>query len=338
MDRFSLKLFFFQALAILSCVASSAQAPLHDVSNRISLKEKFMVGGFNDASLDGFTSGPSVEIALSDVSELWGSPHEGKGAMIVKPASGLPASEWRTVSKTFDKPRNLSRYTAVEFGILTQEGPAVDQWVRLRLLSGRKSFDCMAQIIPTLWRTVIFDVSGCKFLGKVTGIEIGLMSPTDAPWDGGRYFILDGLCFGKPLDLNFMTPASVDGFTCRGGKVSWDDDALVCKFARGSVLRFPDLSGSRNMMYNPPLGSDLERSRAGRAPRTSTSSLIPARRPVISTSRTVRSAKATLPPSRLSPWTAREGNGSSARSVSSSSTVSSSVPGRYFHAPQMQAA
>ena len=258
MDRFSLKLFFFQALAILSCVASSAQAPLHDVSNRISLKEKFMVGGFNDASLDGFTSGPSVEIALSDVSELWGSPHEGKGAMIVKPASGLPASEWRTVSKTFDKPRNLSRYTAVEFGILTQEGPAVDQWVRLRLLSGRKSFDCMAQIIPTLWRTVIFDVSGCKFLGKVTGIEIGLMSPTDAPWDGGRYFILDGLCFGKPLDLNFMTPASVDGFTCRGGKVSWDDDALVCKFARGSVLRFPDLSGSRNMMYNPPLGSDLE--------------------------------------------------------------------------------
>ena len=258
MDRFPLKLFFFQALAILSCVASSAQAPLHDVSNRISLKEKFMVGGFNDASLDGFTSGPSVEIALSDVSELWGSPHEGKGAMIVKPASGLPASEWRTVSKTFDKPRNLSRYTAVEFGILTQEGPAVDQWVRLRLLSGRKSFDCMAQIIPTLWRTVIFDVSGCKFLGKVTGIEIGLMSPTDSPWEGGRYFILDGLCFGKPLDLNFMTPASVDGFTCRGGKVFWDDDALVCKFARGSVLRFPDLSGSRNMMYNPPLGSDLE--------------------------------------------------------------------------------
>ena len=254
MNRF---IFSFAAAVLASLsmnVCVLAQQPSHDFSNRISLACQGFKAGFNGPASDDFQPGEGVSLELSDAGIFNVKPHEGAMSLLVKPAEGLKASSWRTVSRTFQKGLDLSGTPVAEFGIFTQEGPATKQWTRLRLFSGEKIFEAEAQIIPTLWRTVIFDLSECSFLKKVTGIEIGLMCNSDMPWNSGRDFLIDGLVFGKPLDLGFMLPGSTYGFTSRTGKITWKNDALDLKFGpEGASLSSPDLSGSRNSIFNPPL-------------------------------------------------------------------------------------
>lgn len=225
--------------------------PAHDYSNRISLMDKLPVGSFEDESLDGFVPGPGVEAVLDKGQAFGLRPHEGKAYLLVKSAAGLPGSTWRTVMRRFDTPLDLSSRPAVEFAVFSCEGPAIDQYVRLRLYAGGQMFEARAAIIPTLWRTVSFDLSECPFLAHVQSLEIGLMCDSQEAWE--EPFLLDGLCFGQPLDLGFMLPSSASVFSGTGGKVTWADDALRFKFKGAAELASPDLSGSRNRTCNPPL-------------------------------------------------------------------------------------
>ena len=226
--------------------------PEHDFSNRVSLIEARTVATFDSVDLDGFKAGEKVSVSLGD-GGVWGlRPHQGTGVMLVSPEVDAPA--WRGVRKDFPAPEDFSDTPLAEFSIFTQEGPAIDQFVRTTLYSGKRSYHATAQIIPTLWRTVIIDFSGCPFLSKVDGIEISLLCEADEPWDSGREFILDGLRFGRPLDFNFMLPYSADCFSGGdGGKITLKGDALRYSFKEGAELRSPDLTGSRNSTFNPPL-------------------------------------------------------------------------------------
>ncbi len=238
---------------LLSC-SESRQSVSHDFSNRISLLDATTVAAFDSEDCDGFTPGEGITIRCDDGKTLNERPHRGKGVLLVCPDEGIKASSWRSIRKEFSEPQDFSSLPVAEFSVYTQEGPAIDQFVRMKLFSGNKEYVATAQVIPTLWRTVIFDLSPCPFLGKVDAVEIGLMSPTEEPWDSGRYFIIDDLRFGRPLDLNFMLPASHLSFSSgEGDAIGWKDDALVYTFTQKAGLRSPDLSGSRNSMFNPPL-------------------------------------------------------------------------------------
>ena len=243
-------------LTVLSCTDVSGAAilkPTHDFSNRISLMDQQLVGGFNDASLDGFIACDGVTAVWDDGTSFGARPHEGKGYLRVEPDPSLKASAWRCVLRRFESPLDLRATPVAQFAVFTGEGPAIDQYVRMRLFSGGRMFEARAAIIPTLWRTVIFDLSSCPFLGKVDSVELGVMCDSEETWASGSSFILDGLCFGKPLDLGFMLPMSASCFTGENGKVSWSDDALHYKFKRGAFLSSPDMTGSRNRTCNPPL-------------------------------------------------------------------------------------
>ena len=96
-----------------------------------------------------------------------------------------------------------------------------------------------------------FDLSECPFLAHVQSLEIGLMCDSQEAWE--EPFLLDGLCFGQPLDLGFMLPSSASVFSGTGGTVTGADDALRFKFKGAAELASPDLSGSRNRTCNPPL-------------------------------------------------------------------------------------
>jgi len=241
---------------ILVCSASMAQTTLNDYSNRISLSDKQLVAGFNDDGFDGFVADEGLTLSIADGSIFGVRPHEGSGVLMVQPKEGIPGNVWKTIAKTgsFD----FSETPVAEFAIFSQEGPVTEQYVRLRLFSGSKIHESQAQIIPSLWRTAIFDLSDCSFLDKVDKIEIGFMCNYPEPWNNGRDFMLDGLYFGKPLDLTFMLPASTEGFKAQDGKVKWKKDALVYRFTKGGRLSSPDLAGSRNSMFSPSLGSTLD--------------------------------------------------------------------------------
>lgn len=245
-------------LALVSYLSLNAQETAVEYSNRISLTQPVLMAGFEDSNFDGFVPSEGIELGTDSGSCLNVSSHEGSNVLKVTPAAGIPSNTWRTVSKSFAEPLDLTGTPVGEFAIITQTGPEMHQYARLRLWSGKSWADGTAQIIPGLWRTCIFDFTSTKVLKKVDRIEISLMCDTDENWDNNRTFLLDGLRFGKPMDLTFMMPGSEYGFTTEDGKISWRSDALDFKFRRGATLSSPTLTGSRNQMFSPKLGNSVD--------------------------------------------------------------------------------
>ena len=247
-------LILFGVLALFAGCRKEMSEPesRHDFSNRVSLIETRTIGSFEDEGLDGFKAGEGVSIRLDNGGFFGLRPHRGNGVLLVSPEAEAPA--WRGVRKDFPTPEDFSATPLAEFSIFTQEGPAIDQFARLTLFSGKREYSAVAQIIPTRWRTVFLDFSGCPFLSRVDGIEIGLICSGKEPWVSGREFFIDDLRFGRPLDFNFSLPYSADCFGHGGeGSISLKDDALRYQFDSGASLLSPDLTGSRNSTFNPPL-------------------------------------------------------------------------------------
>jgi len=241
------------AIIVLTATFRLIAAPTisHDYSNRVSLANKILIGGFNN-SLDGFRADKGVTISFTH-NETFGCT-EGTKALYVQPQPTLEANVWRNVYKDFNKAIDFSKTPLMEFAIISQEGPATNQFVRLTLSNDKEHFEAVAQFIPSLWRVIIFDMSKCKFLKKVKRIEIGVMDDSNAIWKDGCDFAIDAIYVGKPLDLNFMLPGASDRFSALNGKVGQTDDALTFKFKkRTSALFTTQLKNSRNSLYNPPL-------------------------------------------------------------------------------------
>jgi hypothetical protein len=245
---FSVAVFMFGMLFSLSATTIKV---VHDYSNRVSLCQKLLLAGFNH-SMDGFKPAEGIDATFSDAKTFGCAPHEGSTALLLQPTE-KPANAWRTISKDFHEQLNLTRKPLVEFAVFTQEAPALSQYARISLFSGKARFDAVAQILPSLWRTVIFDLSSCPFLARITRMEIGVMADTTTAWSSGRDFMIDGICAGSPLDLQFMLPHAADRFTAGNGKVSQANDCLVFNFKKGASLTTTQLRNSRNNLFSPDL-------------------------------------------------------------------------------------
>ena len=242
---------------LLSAAGAFAQETAVEYSNRISITEDRLVAGFEEASLDGFHAESGLTLSMSDASPLNVRPTQGSSVLYVSPDEGIPADRWKTVSRSFETPEDFSSSPVAQFEIFTQQGPDRNQFCRMRLYSGKSYAEGTATIIPGLWRNVIFDFTGTKVVGKVDRIEISLMCDSQEEWNNGRDFMIDGLRFGKPMDLSFMIPGSEVVFSRSEGRVGWKNDALVYRFRKGAPLVSCDLSGSRNRTYSPPLGNSV---------------------------------------------------------------------------------
>lgn len=245
-------------LAIYICVcgwaSGSAQGLIesaHDCSHRVSLINKVTLATFeNDA--DGFLPGEGVEAAVSDSGRaFYPNVHEGKKALWVK-SKTVSGDTWRTVTRTFSKPLNLRQTPFVQFAVFAQTSPVQDQYVRLTLRSAKDKFECVAHIIPTLWRTLAFDCSECPFLGSIKSMEIALCSPTPDLWETGRDYLIDGIVAGTPIDFDFTTPLSISPFRTESGKITYESDALVYSFKKPGSVYTTLLGGSINSIFNPP--------------------------------------------------------------------------------------
>lgn len=233
---------------------ASNDLSLHDYSNRVSLTDTRAIATW-DNSNDSFTSiDPRVTTRNRTSVPGWSTVlYEGEGCLEVRFPKGESADRWRAIRRTFSPALNLNGRTLIEYGILSAEGPGRDFITRLTLTGpmGRK-YEARAHIIPTLWRGVIFDVSGCDFLNDIRAIEIALRNDGTEPWNNPVFYV-DGLTAGRPFDLDFNLPGSSAMFTVSGkGHVSDSDGHLRYDFNRGSAIELL-ADTSHNMMYNPPL-------------------------------------------------------------------------------------
>ena len=168
----------------------------HDISNRISIIGATTLASFETGDLDGFTAGDGVAIMLDDGHTLHQRPHQGsEWGLLARPQKDLSGTFRRSIRKEFQEPVHLSSTPVAEFSIFTQEWPAIDLFASLTFRSGKKEFTCTAHIIPTLWRTVIFDLSECRFLTK---------QEIDSVQEGGHSVgtWCDNPHDGKPFDKN----------------------------------------------------------------------------------------------------------------------------------------
>lgn len=222
-----------------------------DVSYRCSLVEVQSLGLFNNDE-EGWKSLTSGKLSLSDGKELNDHAQEGSHSLAVS-VTNEPANLWKGIYKDFENHLDFSHQELFSFSILASSArPARRDYVRLRLSDGKQSFDCLSEIIPSLWRTVIFDISGCPFRDRIRRIEIALRNESDALWDDCR-FLLDNVKVGRPLDLQFSIPGSSNCFRTNNGKIDESEDALKYTFKGKAALQTTALKNSRNSIYNPDL-------------------------------------------------------------------------------------
>ena len=247
-------LFALALLLAFSRSGTSAQenvTPVHDYSHRVSLVNKKAIALFEDGA-DGFEArGGVASVEITNGKDFYPTVHEGRQVMMVR-SKAVSGDTWRTIGRKFEKPLNLQRTPFVQFGIFARTAPVQDIYVKLTLKNGKESFDCVAHIIPTLWRTVAFDCTGCKFLNKIDDMEIALCSPTPDVWSSWREFLVDGVVAGAPVDLDFTVPQSIGAFKATNGKLSYADDALVYTFKKPGAVYTDVLSGSINNIFSPP--------------------------------------------------------------------------------------
>lgn len=247
-----------KALLLLAALPLAGRAQglieeAHNCSHTVSLIHARTIASF-EGGTDGFTAGGAVaKVEPTDGREFYPAVHEGKGALAVRSLEA-PGDAWRTAVRRFAKPLDLRRAPFIEFAVIASPAPVSDMFVRLSLFSRRDSFSCVARIMPTLWRTLTFDCSDCRFLKRVERMEIALSSPTSEVWASGRDFLIDGIRAGQPLDLSFASPLSAAAFSATGGgKVAARGDALVFSFRKpGAALLTTLLAGSLHDLFSPP--------------------------------------------------------------------------------------
>ena len=254
---------FLSLLLLMLCAGGctqdvqTSQAPpsdysLRDLSNRCSLTDARMLAAFDDGD-DGFVLS-ETEGTLETLTKIEGRPnvmHEGKACLSVKlnPSVGR---DWKKLRKDYAPALDLSQTPIAEFGLYASEGPGRDFRVRMTLSDGKAQFECCAHFIPTLWRTIIFDLHECPFLSDIRSMEIAIMNDTDEVWDNA-VVQLDGLRAGKPLDLDFLVEDSEKRFGTNAGSIRWKKGFMTWDFTQGGMLSCTELKGSRISSCNPPL-------------------------------------------------------------------------------------
>jgi hypothetical protein len=247
----SLLFLLFIAMSVPDAGAEGNGIMAHDVTNRCSMVNAVTLAGFN-ADVQGWKGLQNCAVTLSDCSGFEVKPQEGVKSLLVT-ALAQPANTWKGIAKDYAKPLNLSKMTLIEFSIFaTSVRPGREDYVRLVLSDGKQNFECRSEIIPSMWRTVTFDITSCPFLKNIRHIEISAMNNTAAVWDKCN-FLFDNVRAGLPLDLMFSLKGSSRCFTAVNGKLGEGSDAMSFNFKKNASVGTTALKGSRNSIYNPPV-------------------------------------------------------------------------------------
>lgn len=216
-----------------------------------------IIDNFNDASQATlWTPGQNVEKAgvTGTLLNAPGAPYEGAGALEVTPLK-VKAYEWRTVSRAFDAPLDLSDANFLAAALDIWGWKQDDFFVKLTLRSGGDTFEAVSGIAANKWNVVYFDIRAWSGRTSIDGMSISYMknydlegmSPGDPGYDywDGRLQI-DSLAATAAADLDFHIPGSAEGFTAMSGTAIQSAAAGSLKYVvtdpSGSYIESPGLS------------------------------------------------------------------------------------------------
>jgi hypothetical protein len=223
----------------------------HDYSNRCSILNPISLGNFNTQA-EGWSALSGCKAFVSDGTDLSSKAQEGAKCIEVT-ATNLSADKWKGIVKEFSTPLDLSAQSLLSFGIITTSArPGRKEYARLVLYDGTDSVEYRSEFIPSLWRTIAFDISGCKFLKSITKIEISMMNNSSSNW-ASCSFLIDDIKVGAPLDLMFSVKGCSTAFTPVNGTITESNDAISFNFNSNASITTTELGGSFHSMYNPPI-------------------------------------------------------------------------------------
>ncbi|MBB6734380.1 DUF5722 domain-containing protein [Cohnella zeiphila] len=212
----------------------------------------------SDASIAGWQAGENVsEVSLA--SSAWDVffPYEGSRFLAIKSNPNLQNNVWRTASKTFDTPLDLSgsRYLMMaynNFGYLPNDDP---YYARLKVYSGDSSIEGIVRVYNNQWNKIGIDLSGWEGRGAIDKLEVGFIHDYDRAdhpedtlpnWPTAEFYI-DYIHAANVLDWQFSYDGDSEGWRF--------SDSIASPTVAAGRLSF-EVTGPDPMLTSAPIRLD----------------------------------------------------------------------------------
>ncbi|MDG0810951.1 DUF5722 domain-containing protein [Cohnella rhizosphaerae] len=175
----------------------------------------------------------------------------------------VKAYEWRTISRAFDAPLDLSDANFIAAAVDIWGWKQDDFFVKLTLHSGDDTFEAISGIAANKWNVVYFDVREWDGRAGIDGMSISYMKNYDLEgmssgdpgyeyWDGRLQ--IDSLAATAAADLDFHIPGSDEGFVAASG-------TAVQSAASGSLI-YTVTDPAESYLESPGLSLDAAKRNA----------------------------------------------------------------------------
>ncbi len=199
-------------------------------------------GAENVTYADRYANGPNTPYEGSHTLEIW--------------SDQVKAYEWRTVSKEFDQPIDLSGVNYLTFAANSYGWQTEDYLIKATLFNGDEAYESIAKINPNSWNKIAVSIEDWAHRDAITKIEFAFMlnfdhgglKPGDPGYEywGGNYQI-DYLSGSNAIGMDFNIDGETEGFTAQGAAVS----------AAGGELLL-DVSDAAPVLQSPMIIQDIE--------------------------------------------------------------------------------
>jgi hypothetical protein len=212
----------------------------------------------SDESLANWQAGDNVSEA-SLAAQAWNVffPYEGSKFLALKSEPNLQNNVWRTASRTFDQPLDLSnsRYLMMaynHFGYLPNDEP---YYARLVAYSGDTSVEGIVRVYNNNWNKIGIDLSGWAGRSAIDKLEVSFQHDFDRaehpddplPYWPNTEFYIDYVHAANMLDWQFSYEGDTEGW-------SFNDSIESPSVSDGRLSL--GLAGGNSAMTSAPLKLD----------------------------------------------------------------------------------
>lgn len=184
-----------------------------------SVKPKLIIDNFDsEEDVSKWNPGENIN-SIQCVTSILNNPgktYDGTPCLEARP-NQVKAYEWRTISKQFDEPIDLSKYGYIAFAFNSWGGLREGYFLKVRLFSNNDVYEARAKVSPDKWSNIGIYIEPWSNRNNITKIEFSFVVNYDLEglnegqpgydyWDG--YFQIDNLCAIDKLESDDRVKAS----------------------------------------------------------------------------------------------------------------------------------
>lgn len=198
-------------------------------------------------------AGVSKVYKVIDPTKILNSPgqaYEGSGVIEAESAE-VKVYEWRTISKEYQTPLDLSGTKYLTFAANCYGWKSEDYLLKINLYSGTDKYEGIAKITPNNWNELALNIEDWAGRQAITKIEFSFTLNYDLEgmsegepgyeWWGGA-FQIDYLSASNALDMDFNVEGDSEGFTAQGGTLTTAKGELMLSVSSPDpILQSPEI-------------------------------------------------------------------------------------------------